>query len=97
MADVNIEETLIPFGAVATDLIPGKQLILRQGSIVKAVIASCAVPAFMLAVSCSNMVLVDGGILEALPVRQVKDDETDLVIAVDVGRVLTEAVTSRTV
>ena len=42
-----IEETKIPFYAVAVDLISGKQLVLSHRSIVKAVMASCAIPGFM--------------------------------------------------
>lgn len=84
ISDVYIEETKIPFGAVAVDLISGKQLVLRHGPIVKAVMASFAVPGFMPAVSLNNMIFVDGGILNALPVQLVKDGGADLVIAVDI-------------
>jgi len=85
--DVDIEETKIPFGAVTVDLISGKQIVLRHGSIVKAVMASCAVPGFMPPVSWKDMILVDGSILNALPVQPVKDGGADLVIAVDVGSI----------
>jgi NTE family protein len=88
ISDVDIEATKIPFGAVAVDLVSGKQLVLRHGPIVRAVMASCSVPGFMPAVSWYNKVLVDGGILNALPVRHVKDGGVDLVIAVDVGSCL---------
>ncbi len=47
--------------------------------------ASCAVPGFMPPVSWKNMILVDGAILNILPVQPVKAVGADLVIAVDVG------------
>jgi NTE family protein len=88
VADVDIEAMKIPFGAAVVDLISGKQLVIQHGSIVRAVMASCAVPGFMPAISWENMLLIDGGILNSLPFRHVKDGGADLVIAVDVGSCL---------
>jgi len=50
--------------------------------------ASCAVPGFMPAVSWESMILTDGGILDPVPVRPVKNGGADRVIAVDVGSCL---------
>ena len=47
VSDVEIETSKIPFGAAAVDLISGKQVIFRHGSMIRAVMASCAVPGFM--------------------------------------------------
>jgi len=88
VSDVDIETTKIPFRAAAVDLVSGKQIVLRHGSIVRSVMASCAVPGFMPAVSWENMILVDGGILDPVPVRPVKNGGADRVIAVDVGSCL---------
>ena len=85
VSDVAIETTKIPFGAIALDLISGKQLVLRHGSIVRAVMASCAVPGFMPAVSWEDMILVDGGVVNAIPSVSVREHGADTVIGVDVG------------
>jgi NTE family protein len=88
--DVNIEETKTPFSTVAVDLISGKELVLRHGSIAKAVMDSCAVPGLVLPVSKNHKVPADVAILNSLIVRHVKDERTGLVIAVDVGGCLCE-------
>jgi NTE family protein len=59
VADVETESTKIPFGAVTADLISGTQQILRNGSIVRAVMASCAVAGFMPAVSWEDSTLAE--------------------------------------
>ena len=49
------------------DLISAKQILLRQGSLVRAVMASCVVPGFMPAVKWGEMILVDGALVGAVP------------------------------
>lgn len=83
--DVDMSETLIPFSSVAVDLISGKEVLLTEGPIIPAVMASCAVPGFMKPIHRDGMVLVDGGVVDAVPVNPAKTQGADIVIGVDVG------------
>ena len=80
-----IEELPLPLGIIATDLTEGKRVILRSGSIAKAVRASCAIPGIFKPVEIDGRLMVDGGVLEMVPARAVKEMGAGLVIAVDVG------------
>jgi NTE family protein len=72
------------FGAVTTDLVTGKTLVLTRGDLAKALQATVAVPWVRGPVAINNSVLVDGGITCNLPVEQAKQLGADFVIAVDV-------------
>jgi len=85
LPDVEIKDTFIPFAASAVDLISGKEVILNRGSLIHAVMASCAVPGFLPPVSRDGMLLVDGGILDPVPVGPAKAAGAEVVIGVDVG------------
>ncbi len=77
-------DTKIPFICVAVDLISGKTVALKEGLLVDAVCASSAIPTIFRPVEINGMDLVDGGILERVPVRYAKEFKADTVIAVDV-------------
>ncbi len=83
--DINIEDTKIPFGCVATDIRNGKRVIFRSGPLRRAVSASCALPGIFPPVEDGGMLLVDGGWVERVPVRCAKEMGADIVIAVDVS------------
>lgn len=73
-----------PFGAVACDLKSGRSIVLREGDVVEAVLASCAIPALFPAVERDGCQLVDGGIVNDLPVDACKTFGADVVVGVDV-------------
>jgi NTE family protein len=83
--DRNIEQTKIPFACVATDIRNGKRVIYRNGPLRRAISASCALPGIFPPVVDGDMLLVDGGWVERVPVRCAKDMGADIVIAVDVS------------
>jgi len=83
--DLEIEETRIPFAAVALDLISGEEVILDRGPLRRAIAASCAMPGVLSPVEDDGRLLVDGGWAEAVPVRAARKLGADFVIAVDVG------------
>lgn len=83
--DTLIEDLPIPYTAVATDLQRRKEVWLRQGSLRQAVRASIAIPMVLTPVRLEERLLVDGGVLNPLPVATTVLDQTDLVIAVDVN------------
>ncbi|MBS1952622.1 MAG: patatin-like phospholipase family protein [Cyanobacteria bacterium SZAS-4] len=72
------------FGAVTTDLVTGKTVVLTKGDLARALQATAAVPCFRGPVKIENSVLVDGGITCNLPVEQARQLGADFVIAVDV-------------
>lgn len=76
----------LPFRAVATDLVSGEMVAQRQGSLVRAVRASMAVPSAFAPVSQDGKMLVDGGLSQNLPVGVVRQTcAPDAVIAVNIG------------
>ena len=84
--DIKIEETKIPFRAVAADLVSGKEMVLSSGSLRRAVAASCAVPGFMPPVKEGNLLLVDGGIVNMVPCSVARQGGAEVIIGVDVDR-----------
>ena len=84
--DIRIDETKVPFRAVATDLVSGEQVVFSQGSLRQAVRASCAVPGAVEPLKDGDMVLSDGGIICLLPSSVVRREGADTVIAVAVDR-----------
>ncbi|WMS85815.1 patatin-like phospholipase family protein [Pleionea litopenaei] len=75
----------IPFRAVATNLVDGKEEVLDRGSLVEAVTASMSIPGFLIPIERGDKLLVDGGIANNLPVSVVRNMGADIVIAVDIS------------
>lgn len=86
ISKANIEELAIPYAAVATNLNMGRQVVLDKGSIAKAVRASSAIPGVFSPVVYQNNTLVDGGVVNNVPVDVARTKGADLVIAVDIGK-----------
>lgn len=74
----------IPFQAIAADIEHGKSVILKSGSLALAMRASMAIPSVFSPVLINDTLLVDGGLLNNFPVKEVKDMGADIVIGVDV-------------
>ncbi|MCK4563247.1 MAG: patatin-like phospholipase family protein [Verrucomicrobia bacterium] len=81
----DFDQLNIPYRAIATDLPSGKSVALKSGNLALAMRASMAVPGAFTPVRMNGMVLVDGGILNNIPVNVVKGMGADIIIAVDVG------------
>ena len=81
----SIENLPIPFQAVATDIGTGEEHIFKQGDIVEAVRASISAPGIFTPVRSGNRILVDGGLVNPVPVSVVKSMGADRVIAVDLN------------
>jgi NTE family protein len=82
---VNIENLKIPFAAVATDLNRGTRVILDKGSVARAVRASSAIPGVFPPVDHQGKMLVDGGVIDNVPVAVAREKGADIVIAVDIS------------
>jgi len=83
--DMLIEELPIPYAAVAVDLLNKEEVVYRSGSLYHAIRASIAIPTVFTPVKEENRLLVDGGLLNNLPMAYVKRREGDMMIAVHVN------------
>jgi NTE family protein len=81
----DIADLPIPFGAIATELYSGRELWLRHGKVLDAVRASCAMPGLFTPVVRDEVVLVDGGLVNPVPVSMCRALGAELVIAVDLS------------
>ena len=86
LPDINIRDTRLPFYAVTTDLITGKQVVLSEGSLRQAVLASSSVPGACEPVRLDQCLLADGGVTSLVPVHAARQAGADVVIAVMVDR-----------
>ena len=85
IGDVDIETLPVSFTAVAMELETGKEVWLREGKLFDAVRASIAIPLIFTPARHSGRNLVDGGLVNPVPIAPTLNDTTDLTIAVNVG------------
>lgn len=91
MGEKNFSELKIPFACVATDLMSGKTVLMNEGSVVDAALASSSIPGvFVPAKFGGYQMLVDGGILERVPTQELKQMGAEAIVAVDVLGDLTQ-------
>lgn len=81
----NIEDLKIPFAAMAVDLNRGTRVTLDRGPVARAVRASCAIPGVFNPVDHQGRLLVDGGVIDNIPVSAAREKGADIVIAVDIS------------
>ena len=82
--DVNFRDLRIPFACVATDIESGEEVVIDSGSVPEAVRASISIPALFTLVKRDGRYLVDGSLINPVPVSVVKQMGADFVIAVNV-------------
>lgn len=86
LGNIRIEDLEIPFAAVATDLVTGRRVVLREGPLAPAVRASCAIPGiFSPYITPEGRILVDGGVVDNLPVQVAREMGAEAVLAVNVS------------
>jgi len=83
--DREISELPIPFGAIATELSSGREIWLREGKLLDVVRASIATPGLFTPVIYNGAVLVDGGLVNPVPVSMCRAFGAEIVIAVDLS------------
>lgn len=83
--DRDISELPIIYGAVATELASGREIWLREGKVLDAVRASCAMPGLFTPVIRNDSLVVDGGLVNPVPVSMCRALGADLVIAIDLS------------
>ncbi|MFP4610369.1 MAG: patatin-like phospholipase family protein, partial [Thiohalophilus sp.] len=82
LGDVNIEDLPITFTAVATDIESGREVWLSEGSLFEAIRASIAIPTVFTPVKRRGRLLVDGGLLNPVPIAPTLRDSTDKTVAI---------------
>lgn len=88
----NIEDLPLPLSIVATDIGNGERVVFRDGPLTQAMRASMSVPGLLAPVDYQGRKLVDGGLVDNLPIAEVRERcHADVVIAVNVGSPLLKA------
>ena len=85
VGDKTIEELSIPFTAVAADVKNEKEVWINSGRLFDAIRASISLPLFFTPVKYKEGYLIDGGVLNPVPIAPTFNDETDITIAVNLG------------
>ncbi len=83
--DMDFNQTNVPFACVAVDLESSELIMLNDGKIHEAVRASISIPGIFVPHRHNGRMLVDGGVVERVPVHGVREMGADFVIGVDVG------------
>jgi len=81
--DMPIEDLNIPFAAVATDLLNEVDVVFDSGSYYEAIRASIAIPSVFTPVKFKDTILVDGGVLNPIPIEHVKRNKDDILVVVN--------------
>ncbi|MGV3466984.1 MAG: patatin-like phospholipase family protein [Heyndrickxia sp.] len=81
----NLEDLKIPVSVIATDLAKGEEVLFSSGSIADAVRASISIPGIFVPVKMNGKILVDGGVINRVPVSVVREMGADIIIGVDVA------------
>ncbi len=85
IGDVAIEDADIPLAIVATDIVTGERIVFRDGSVASAVMASSCLPGLYKPLEYRDRLLVDGLLVENVPVRATRELGAERVIAVNLG------------
>ena len=83
--NMSIEDLPIPYCAVATDLRAGQEVVFDKGSLFDAIRASISLPSFYEPVHRDDMILIDGGVTNPIPMNRVVRHEGDILVGVDVS------------
>jgi NTE family protein len=83
--DMAIEDLPIPYCAVATDWQNGEEVVFREGSLFDAIRASISLPLYYEPVRRDGRILIDGGVINPIPLNRVERHEGDLLVGVDVS------------
>lgn len=83
IGDVGFHEAKIPLGMVASDVVNGERMMLTEGSVADAVMASSCIPGIFKPVNIRGEMLIDGGLLENVPIMVASEMGAEIIIAVD--------------
>lgn len=84
MGDLRFKDLKLPFACVATDIMTGEEVVINRGSVLEGVRASISIPMIFTVVKWKGRYLVDGGLVNPVPVSVLKRMGADFIIAVNV-------------
>jgi len=84
IGDIEFRDLEIPFACSATDIESGQEVVIKQGLVREGVRASCSIPVILTLTKLGDRYLVDGGLVDPVPVRILKEMGADFIIAVNV-------------
>jgi len=84
IGDVQFSDLTLPFACVATDILTGEEVVINQGSVLEAVRASISLPIIFSVARWQDRYLVDGGLVDPVPVSVLKNMGAEYIIAVNV-------------
>ncbi|MDQ7062610.1 MAG: patatin-like phospholipase family protein [candidate division KSB1 bacterium] len=85
LGPVNVENAPIPLAIVATDINTGEKIVFRQGSVAHAVMASTCIPGIFTPINDNGRLLVDGLLVENVPISPLQKMSADIILAVDLS------------
>ena len=92
VGDKTFTDTKIPFAAVAADLVKGEKVIIRKGKLFYALLASVSIPGMFPPVILDEKILVDGGIVDVVPIETAQSLGANFVIGVNVSQTIKKRV-----
>lgn len=85
LGEVNFSDASLPLAFIATDVASGKKVTLKDGDVAQAVMASTCVPGIFIPTEIDGKLLVDGGLVENVPVSVLQELGAEMVIGVDLN------------
>ncbi len=85
IGEKNLEEASIPLAIIATDAGSGEKVVLKKGPVADAVMASTCIPGLFKPVKIDGRMLLDGGIVENVPIKTLRDIGAEFVVGVDLN------------
>jgi NTE family protein len=89
LGDLNIEDLAIPYTAVAADISNEKEVWLQKGPLLQAIRASISLPLYLMPIELNGKTLIDGGVLNPVPIAPTFGDHSDITLAVNLAGELT--------
>ncbi len=90
--DVKIETLNIPFRAIASDLLTQREVVFSRGSLFRAIRSSISMPSVFKPIRVARHILIDGGIVNPLPLNRAVRHEGDLLVSINVSAPASEEV-----
>ncbi len=85
IGDIALEDSKIPVAMVTTDIVSGEKVVLTRGDIGQAAMASTCIPGVFAPIEIDGNLLVDGGMVESVPISPLQDMGAEFIIAVDLN------------
>ena len=86
--DVNIEDMDIPFSAIAADISTREEVVFNSGSLLTALRATVAIPSILTPYEVDGVQLVDGGVVNPIPIQHVSRTGNEILVSVDVNAMI---------